>query len=187
MPPFPLLSLTLPLGSLPTVPLIRFSLYVTKLIYNLSSKNLITLSLLSSRWSNDMPNRTRLMAKFNLEPETSLSHVWVTVITTSEASMAGINFPSDQPSRLIFLKYIINHPYSKILQALPIVHEAKAKCIVVSSEVLWNWSPPGSQPHCIPFLLGLQWTSALSYLGQPPLQSCKLTTSLRTWFNYGKK
>lgn len=111
------------------------------------------------------------MAKFNLEPETSLSHVWVTAITTSEVSMTGINFPSDQPSRLIFLKYIINRPCSKLLQALPIVHEAKAKCLVVSSEVLRNWSPPGCQPHCIPFLLGLQWTSCTFLPGaaSPPV------------------
>lgn len=63
------------------------------------------------------------------------------------------------------------------------VHEAKAKCLVMSSEVLRNWTPPGSQPHLIPFLPGLQWTFAPSRLGQPPLQSCKLSTSLRTWFN----
>lgn len=45
--------------------------------------------------SNEIPNRTEIMAKFNLEPETSLSHVWVTATTTSAASMTGINFPSD--------------------------------------------------------------------------------------------
>lgn len=94
--PFPLLSLShlSPQVSSCSVPLLSLSLCHQTYLQPLFQKYdhpIIDISQLS----NEIPNGTEIMAKFNLEPETSLSHVWVTATTTSAASMTGINFPSD--------------------------------------------------------------------------------------------
>lgn len=117
-----------------------------------------------------MPNRTKLMTKLDLEPETSLSHVWVTASITPVASMTGIKSPQTNPphsSRVIFLKYITSHPALKSFRHFQLSTRQRPNvlmCHLRHSGLAPIWLSASS----VSFLLGLQWTSVSSRLGQPP-------------------
>ena len=106
-----------------------------------------------------------------------------------ESTLLQINDPYS--FRAILLKHRINHPCFKMLQKLPVVHKAKAKCLDMSSEGFYDCSPPGTRPHPTPsssvftghrcLCAGNSLPSTAPQLTTTPRQLT--TTPLSTWFD----